>query len=776
MVLLETIAHAKLRRFERSEAEVFFTKSLAISEDIGVTAERSLILSNLGIIYNQQARLREAVAVYRRAADIARRRCDDYVLAGIESNLAMLHAKMGSPELAEGALRRAVDHEARSGAQRVRFLRLFARGMVESIGGRYEDAVDSFREAVELGIELGDRLLTTYSLGYLGECETMRGELSAARAALERARSAAPEESLPTVREFLSVREAFASATSGDRADARELFRDLPASDPPGDYASAWNRVLLARAMGGEAPAESLRVLRSVRVYFRRVGVPSGQCAATLEMARIELERGQVERARRRLDRLQARERFGGRSRLGPALSARYFVLRASVSMAARPPDLASSRSAVLEAELCLLGRRLHDVEKLLRDARRRWRVLADASPAGTRTLMPPRVLAERSTWAREIDAAAEALAARLDRDVGESPTPVLRSHVREFRREIDEIRRAFGAPADERNWDQAFSTLAESPAMGALLSQVEHFARTELPVLIRGETGTGKELVARSIHGKSGRAGSFVSIDCGSLPEELLEVELFGCVAGAYSDATEDREGLLAAAMRGTVFFDEITDAPMGLQAKLLRVLDRGRVRPVGATEERPLDVRYIFSSRSDLDALVESGELRKDLFYRVRSCELAIPPLRDHLEDLPALVERFRDDVTTAPGEPRFSPEAMRELAEYSWPGNVRELQNVVTRLCLTTEREVSVADVQRAIGRGGGSSFFSSAFLRSRPLPELLRSLETEYFRCLGSDLGGDVRAMALRIGVSRQALYKRLKSLGLDVRTLGATREG
>jgi two-component system response regulator HydG len=259
-------------------------------------------------------------------------------------------------------------------------------------------------------------------------------------------------------------------------------------------------------------------------------------------------------------------------------------------------------------------------------------------------------------------------------------------------------------------------NVVAQSVAMRAVLDVVERVARTDAPVLLTGETGTGKGLLARIIHAQSPRASRpFVSVNCAALPEALLESELFGHVKGAFTGATQDRRGLFAEAEGGTLCLDEMGEMPPALQAKLLHVLESKAVRPVGSARERELDVRIIAATHRDLRARVRSGEFREDLLYRLDVVPIEVPPLRQRKDDLTALIDRF---LIAARGRhpgaavERLSPKALDALIRHDWPGNVRELQHVMERLVvLGRSVEVQVDELPATVredGRAGAMQF--------------------------------------------------------------------
>lgn len=242
------------------------------------------------------------------------------------------------------------------------------------------------------------------------------------------------------------------------------------------------------------------------------------------------------------------------------------------------------------------------------------------------------------------------------------------------------------------------------SARMAELMAEARMVAVSDASVLIRGESGTGKEVLARAIHRASPRAGGpFVAINCGAIPEQLLESELFGHVKGAFTGAGNSRIGLFQSANGGTLFLDEIGDMPLALQVKLLRVLQERMVRPVGATRAEPVDVRLLSATHRDLDAAMAQGQFREDLYYRLDVVSLTLPRLEARREDIPPLAAHFVQQVAGKYGKPisGFAPEALEALATAAWPGNVRQLYNVVEQSCaLTSTQLIPLTLVQRAL----------------------------------------------------------------------------
>jgi two-component system response regulator PilR (NtrC family) len=240
-----------------------------------------------------------------------------------------------------------------------------------------------------------------------------------------------------------------------------------------------------------------------------------------------------------------------------------------------------------------------------------------------------------------------------------------------------------------------------DSPAMQQVRALIEKVARSMAPVLVSGESGTGKELVARAIHELSPRSsGPFVAVNCGAIPETLLEAEFFGYRKGAFTGANDDRDGFFQAAQGGTLFLDEIGDLPLAMQSKLLRVIQERAVRPIGAVAEAPVNVRIVSATHKDLGAEVQAARFRQDLYYRLNVIRIAMPPLRERLADLPAicaaLVARIARDAGVTPA-PSIAPEALERLAAHAFPGNVRELENLLHRaLALSGSQRLETTDL--------------------------------------------------------------------------------
>jgi two-component system, NtrC family, nitrogen regulation response regulator NtrX len=319
------------------------------------------------------------------------------------------------------------------------------------------------------------------------------------------------------------------------------------------------------------------------------------------------------------------------------------------------------------------------------------------------------------------------------------------------------------------------------SSAMLEVMSQVERVASSETRVCIRGETGTGKEVIARTLHGKSARrSGPFVSLNCAAVPAELIESELFGHEKGSFTGAAARHIGKFEQAHRGTLFLDEIGDMPLAMQAKLLRVLEEGEVERVGADKPIAVDARVIVATHRNLEEQVRQGTFREDLYHRIFVFPILLPPLRERPEDIPVLAEHFSVQLAEQNGWKlkAFSAEALEALKAYAWPGNVRELRNVIERILLLCSGEVvEAAAVQRALppsvpfasaGANGSSALLECGTMSHRveafERETLVRELKRNHHH---------VTNTAKVLGMERSHLYKKCKELGIDLQAMRHT---
>jgi len=314
--------------------------------------------------------------------------------------------------------------------------------------------------------------------------------------------------------------------------------------------------------------------------------------------------------------------------------------------------------------------------------------------------------------------------------------------------------------------------------AMRRLMAQVERVAASETRVCILGETGTGKELVARTIHEKSARsAGPFVTLNCAAVPAELIESELFGHEKGSFTGSSGRHIGKFEQADQGTIFLDEIGDMPLPMQTKLLRVLEEGEVERVGGDKPVRVNVRVVVATHQDLEARVREEKFRRDLFHRVYVFPLLLLPLRERRDDIPALIVHFAAQVCSQNGwKPvPFSAEAVETLQAYPWPGNVRELRNMVERLILVaTEGRVDAATVQIVLPKPFSTVNLPGA-VASGPLADRVQSFEREVILAELKRTQQNMSMAAKALGLERSHLYKKAEQLGIDLRALRREQE-
>jgi DNA-binding NtrC family response regulator len=334
-----------------------------------------------------------------------------------------------------------------------------------------------------------------------------------------------------------------------------------------------------------------------------------------------------------------------------------------------------------------------------------------------------------------------------------------LRQQARDLRRALEGIHRID-------------NLVARSPSMAPVLAMVHRAAAADATVLITGESGTGKEVVARAIHASGDRrTARFVAVNCGAIPENLLESELFGHMKGSFTGAATDHRGLFEEAHGGTIFLDEIADLPLAMQVKLNRVLQERRVRRVGATDERPIDVRVVAATNVDLKARVAAGQFRDDLYYRLNVMPIQLPPLRERREDIPILAA-FLLERHGARREERpegFTTEALAALVQYAWPGNVRELENAIERALAVTDGSrielEALPDEVAAVLRPRATRG-TETHLSYREVVDLARDRASrEYLIALMRELGGNVTEAARRAGMERESLHRLLKRYGV-----------
>ncbi|HOE10691.1 MAG TPA: sigma-54 dependent transcriptional regulator [bacterium] len=344
----------------------------------------------------------------------------------------------------------------------------------------------------------------------------------------------------------------------------------------------------------------------------------------------------------------------------------------------------------------------------------------------------------------------------------------VMAANAVERRRLIDRTRRLTEEVQDRRAFE---GLIGRSKSMQELYALIKRVAATESTVLIMGESGTGKEVVARAIHAQSPRADKrFVPVNCGALPRDLIESELFGHEKGAFSGAHQRRIGLVEAADRGTLFLDEIADLPADLQVKILRVIEQKEIRRVGSVTDIKVDVRLLSATNRDLEADVKSGRFREDLYYRLSIVPIRIPPLRERTEDIPLLAQHFIEQFNKKMNRSvcGTTPAAMRLLREYPWPGNVRELENTIERaLVLRDQGEICEEDLPIQLRRQPPEAVNDTYLLDQSELTfqQAREAFERSYLESLLKANDNNVTRSAMLAGLSRRRLQELIKKYGL-----------
>jgi DNA-binding NtrC family response regulator len=329
----------------------------------------------------------------------------------------------------------------------------------------------------------------------------------------------------------------------------------------------------------------------------------------------------------------------------------------------------------------------------------------------------------------------------------------------RRLRQEVKQLRvelaRSYGLP----------NIIAADPKMAAVLEMVERIADSSATVLITGESGTGKDLLARALHFSSARRdGPFVPINCAAIPENLIESELFGYARGAFTDARQAKNGLFMAARGGTLLLDEVGEMPMALQSKLLRAIEDKKIRPLGATDETSIDVRIVAATNADLEGAIENGRFRPDLYYRLSTVTLAVPPLRERPDDIPLLIRHFLSRASAESGRavPEIDPQAMVRLLRYRWPGNARELQNAIQRgVILARNNILTINELPPKIG---GFDFSPAKMLGEAVDKRVsLDQFEHDYIRAVVHAVNGNKTEAANILRIDRKTLYRKLEEI-------------
>ena len=637
-------------------------------------------------------------------------------------------------------------------------------GVVAKDRGEHALAVERLREARTLFQHVGDAVGEARTAASLGIAALARGDAAVARPWLAEAVAALVRIGDVAAARLARVMLARADAELGDLAAAQAALAEL--GPPESERMRAeMEHVLRACAVSATEPS----IAPQSTMPDRATGGPSRELFRTfLAVNRQLAQETDLDKAMRHL--LDAAVTLSG-GRLGYLLVARDDGMRREFQSGdAGPVGQAFSRSLAhraMQVQRTLTGadgladRDLQDMPSI-KNLQIRSAVCAPFRSAGGTVGAiyvehPGRAGAFTESDKEALEVLADQAAIAVDRMLREE---ALQSELQSSQRELAVVKRTA-----RRGTTQL---LGDSVPMRELRAQIDKLAPLELPVLVLGETGTGKELVARALHDRSARhRGPFVAESCSVLPGELMERELFGHVQGAFTGADRDRPGLLELANGGTLFLDEVGDMPPALQSKLLRALQEQAIRRVGSSDTIQLDLRLVAATHKDVRAMVQRGEFREDLFFRIAAVELRLPPLRERAGDVAQLAEHFVQHNAQQRGRSlRLSAVARAALVDYAWPGNVRELEHVIARASLLCEGE-EIVDLQLPRSAGAGAPRSDGAVGGTEPLPPVMTLKEAERRAILAAlqACGGDKAKSARTLEISRTALYEKLKRFGL-----------
>jgi DNA-binding NtrC family response regulator/tetratricopeptide (TPR) repeat protein len=759
MVLRGSRGLLELRRLHLESAREDLEAAAALARSLGTAATRALILNNLGIACNQMNDFPRARRRYLEARRLLETSGKHREMILIASNLATICAKTGDAAAARAHLGEAAGLAARFPGKRLEFIVEMARGMVTHFLGDPVEAAEAFERALPLAEGLGDRQSLLFGRAYLAEdlilCGRYGEALETLRSGLDEARGSG----IPAVARMLAARLFLLESLLGRKKASEAALAALDEAPPSESLLlDAWNDLIMAGGhLAAGAAERSAPHLESALRSFRRLGIPAGCRLVRAGLLYLALTTGGG-RCREILKDLRSLREDSHRllSVLEPLARAEAAYFLGEGENCER--EIAEASGAIVGLPFLELDWRIEFVRARLAER--------EGDREGARRGLH-RSLHTRDLLARSLPAPLRAaflagtrfrpladLAGRLERS---QSTPAVRT------------------AGSSRGFQ---GMIGGSPAMLGVFERIGRLADGEVPVVILGETGTGKELAAKAIHRTSPRRrGPFLALGCASLPAELFESELFGHEAGAFTGAERSRPGLLETISGGTLLLDEVDALTPSTQAKLLRAIDAGVVRPLGGLETRPIDVRFLASSSADLPALVTSGGFRADLYYRLAGAEIRLPPLRARKEDLLPLARHFIAQHAGRHGRaaPRLTEGAQRLLAWYDWPGNVRQLETVLLRALLASSPGGSLdeAAVRGSLPEEASRGLFAPDLVAGRDLGKLRDELERVYLARLFRDTRGDFPKMMEVLGVTQATLYRWFKRLDLDP---GSLRRG
>lgn len=756
VMLRASLGHIDLRKMRLDAARRELKVALELSASFGTKGDRAAILHNLGVTENLRCAFESARSYFRKAESLLLEAGERQNVVKICTNLCLIEAKLGARDAAFAHLERAEQMLRYFPSPRLECFASYSRGFVSLYFGDFEAAITTFERAIKIGRKIGDSFLQSFGTLYLAEAQLLSGRYGAAAKLLrllDRDRETVAPLGLDRViacRLFLV--ETLLGRTRKARA-YRARYEESRRSDVV--FLEAWNEVFLALGdvLGGTTAAPEGAGLEAALATFRELGIPAGVRFARLVLFLKAIAENDARTLATHLS-----------ERREPETSPHAFLAVAEpLACAAAALALEETEEAerwLLNSSSSIVGYSFHELDWIIELLRTHLTLKQGRVEEARRHLH--RCLHSRDLLAHLVPAGSRA--AFLDHPRFES----VRTAAARLR-----VSPTLERPRRKRRPRIYEGMICESPAMQSLTRMIERLAGQEVSVLVSGETGTGKELVARAIWRRSARHHRPLKfLHCACLPTELFESELFGHAAGAFTGAEREQPGLLEDLDGGTLVLDEIGQLAPEAQAKMLTVIESGVVRRLGSVETRRVDVRYLAITNQELGTLVEKGAFRADLYYRLASLSLEVPPLRRRGEDIPLLAGTFLSEYAGRTGMPKavLGREAVACLVRHDWPGNVRELETLIIRamISLSLPRRITARDLEPLLDRRPRKLF--DRRLLDRELADWRKDLEREYLIQLFFEFDGDLGAVMRRLGIKTTKLYGWFNALGIDLREL------
>ena len=756
VMLRASLGHLEIRRLRPDRAARELKAAASASGRYSSTADQAAVLQNLAIAENLLNRFAAAKRAFRRAELLLVRIGERRELVKTSTNLAVIEAKLGNADAARDHLETAAKLVLQFPGARLTYFVAYSRGVASLLLGDISTATASLEEALPLGRALGDKHLNSFASVHLAESYLLAGRyrraLQLLRTVLRGLESGGPKE----VERMAHARLlALAALLRRPRLAARSRRRLQEIEPTSLIMLERWNDlfVALAAALNGE---DATTLLDEAREFFSSVQVRPGERFADVLHLACTLERGDVEAGKRLVERLNTLPppRHGLLQIAEPLVRAR---------LALRQPDTQSVTQLTDAATAALVGSPFLELD---------WQVecLKARLAVRRKDIRETRSCLHRAVHVRDL----------LLELVPEKHRETYLGH-RRFQ-ELDELvgryleRNIVEVVDPPDAGDRGFGDIVgQCSSMVRLYRAIETLADQRVPVLIHGETGTGKELVARALHERSSRRDApFFALHCASMSADLAESELFGHESGAFTGANGERSGILETIDGGTLLLDEVAQLPLATQPKLARFLDSGVFRRLGGTSERQVDVRIVAATSVSLKEGVEGGTFRPELFFRLRATDIHVPPLRHRGKDVQLLVRHFLELHAASLGReaPILQSDAIALLENHSWPGNVRELEGVAMRILLrgSPVPSGSLLSAEAIAGTLSEDSprTYNPARFHNRSLAELKQELEREYLIELFRHTHGDMEKMMRDLGVKKSQLYAWFRRLGIDIR--------